>query len=41
MFVRLKLIKAFEEWRPDLRGTDEPIEVITDHKNLQRFMATK
>jgi hypothetical protein len=37
----LAIIKAFEEWRPELEGTEEEFEVITDHKNLQHFMTTK
>ncbi|GAW22450.1 hypothetical protein ANO14919_119870 [Xylariales sp. No.14919] len=37
----LAIIKAFEEWRPELQGADQPVEVITDHKNLQHFMTTK
>ncbi|RYO77870.1 hypothetical protein DL764_010172 [Monosporascus ibericus] len=37
----LAIIKAFEEWRPELQGTEEPVEVITDHKNLQHFATTK
>jgi RNase H-like domain found in reverse transcriptase len=34
----LAIVKALEEWRPEL---DKPFEIITDHKNLQTFMATK
>ena len=37
----LAIVKAFEEWRPELQGTEEPVEVITDHKNLQHFTTTK
>ena len=37
----LAIIKAFEEWRPELEGTGEQFDVITDHKNLQHFMTTK
>ena len=37
----LAIIKALEEWRPELQGTDQPFEIITDHKNLQTFMTTK
>ena len=37
----LAIVKALEEWRPELYGTDEPFNVITDHKNLQTFMTTK
>ena len=39
----LAIIRAFEEWRPELAGneTDEPTKVFTDHKNLEYFMDTK
>lgn len=37
----LAIIKALEEWRPELQGSGEPFEVVTDHKNLQYFMTTK
>ena len=37
----LAIIKALEEWRPELQGTTEPFEVITDHKNLEYFTTTK
>ena len=37
----LAIVKAFEEWRPELQGTEDPVEVITDHKNLQHFASTK
>ena len=37
----LAIVKAFEEWRPELQGAEEPVTVITDHKNLQHFATTK
>jgi len=37
----LAIIKALEEWRPELQGSENPFEIITDHKNLQTFMSTK
>lgn len=37
----LAIIKCMEEWRPELQGTAEPFEIVTDHKNLQYFMTTK
>jgi len=37
----LAIIKSLEEWRPELLGAQEPVEVITDHKNLEYFMTTK
>jgi hypothetical protein len=35
------VIKALEEWRPELEGTGQRFDVITDHKNLQTFATTK
>lgn len=37
----LAVIKALEEWRPELEGSREPFDIITDHKNLQTFATTK
>jgi hypothetical protein len=37
----LAIVKALEEWRPELQGTQEPFQVITDHKNLEYFTTTK
>ena len=37
----LAIVKAFEEWRPELEGSRFPVEVITDHKNLEYFMFSK
>lgn len=37
----LAIIRCFEEWRPELEGTPSPIDVISDHKNLEYFMSTK
>ncbi|RAL60401.1 hypothetical protein DID88_000176 [Monilinia fructigena] len=37
----LAIIKSLEEWRPELYGTQEPFEIITDHKNLEYFTSTK
>ena len=37
----LTIIKAFELWRPELEKTEEPVQVITDHKNLEYFMSSK
>jgi len=35
------IIHGLEEWRPELMGAKFPIQVITDHKNLEYFMTTK
>lgn len=37
----LAIIRCFEEWRPELEGAASPIQVITDHRNLEYFMSTR
>ena len=37
----LAIVRAFEEWRPHLEGSSQPIQILTDHKNLEYFMSTK
>lgn len=37
----LAVIRCFEEWRAYLEGSPEPIEVLTDHRNLEYFMTSK
>ena len=37
----LAIIRCFEEWRPELEGTDLPVKVLSDHKSLEYFMTTK
>jgi hypothetical protein len=37
----MAIIQAFEEWRPELEGALHPIQVLSDHKNLEYFMSTK
>ena len=37
----LAIIKCMEEWRPELQGTQDPVEIVTDHKNLEYFTTTK
>jgi hypothetical protein len=37
----LAIIKALEEWRPELEGASQRFDIITDHKNLQTFATTK
>jgi len=37
----MAIVKAFEEWRPELEGPVHPIQVLSDHKNLEYFMSTK
>jgi hypothetical protein len=35
------IVKALEEWHPELQDTENLFEIITDYKNLQTFMSTK
>ena len=37
----LAIIQCLEEWRPELEGTDIPVQILTDHKGLEYFMTTK
>jgi hypothetical protein len=37
----MAIVRAFEEWRPELEGASHPIKVLSDHKNLEYFMTTK
>lgn len=31
----LAIVKALEEWRPELQGMGQSFDIVTDHKNLQ------
>jgi len=37
----LAIIHALEEWRYFLKGARHPVEIWTDHKNLEYFMMAK
>ena len=37
----LAIVKSFETWRPELASVNEPVKVLTDHRNLEHFMTTK
>jgi len=37
----MAVVRAFEHWRPELEGSVHPIDVVTDHKNLEYFTTTK
>ena len=37
----MAIIRAFKEWHSELEGSTYPINVITDHKNLEYFMFIK
>ena len=37
----LMIFKVFKMWRHDLKGSGDPIDVVTDHKNLEYFSTMK
>jgi len=37
----LAIVKALQDWRPYLKGTEKPIQIYTNHKNLRNFATTK
>ena len=37
----LAIVKSLEEWHPESLGAQEPLEIFTDHKNLEYFTTTK
>ena len=37
----LAIIRCFEEWHPELESTAQPIQVLSDNKNLEYFISTK
>ena len=37
----LAIIRALQEWRPELEGLQTMFEVLTDHRALEYFMSTK
>jgi len=37
----LTIICALEEWRHFLKGARHPVEIWTDHKNLEYFVTAK
>src|SRR5882762_9876314 len=37
----LAIIRALEQWRHYLEGAKHPVQVLTDHKNLEYFMAAQ
>ena len=34
-------VRAFKKWRPELESLPKPINVISDHKNLEYFMSSQ
>jgi transposase InsO family protein len=37
----MAIVRCFEEWRAELQSAINPIQVLTDHKNLEYFMSNK
>ena len=37
----LAVVRAFKEWRAELLSVINPVQVVTDHKNLEYFTTTK
>ena len=37
----MAIVRAFEEWRPKLEGSTSPMDIISDHKNLEYFANSK
>ena len=37
----LAIIRALETWRPELEGTETPVDIVSDHRNLEYFMSSK
>jgi hypothetical protein len=37
----MAIIRAFEEWHPELQSIINPIRVFSNHQNLEYFMMTK
>jgi hypothetical protein len=36
----MAIIRAFEEWRPELQSVLNPVQMLSDHKNLEYFTTT-
>jgi hypothetical protein len=37
----MTIVRCFEEWSPHLESSALPVQVLTDHENLEYFMTTK
>ena len=37
----MAIVQAFEHWRAELQSVENPIQVLSDHKNLEYFMTSK
>jgi hypothetical protein len=38
---QMAIITALEEWRPECKGAAYPLQLITDHKNIEYFITKK
>ena len=37
----IAIVHAFEHWRAELQSVENPIQVLSNHKNLEYFMTSK
>ena len=37
----LAIIKAFENWRPELEGSSVPVKILTDYRGLEYFQTKR
>lgn len=37
----LAIVKAFENWRPELEGSSVPVKILTDHRGLEYFQTKR
>ena len=37
----LTIVNSLEQWRPEVEGTELPIQILIDYKALEYFMTTK
>ena len=37
----LAIVKAFENWRPELEGSSVPIKILTDYRGLEYFQTKR
>ena len=37
----MAIVRAFEHWHAELQSVENPIQVLSDHKNLEYFMTSK
>jgi hypothetical protein len=36
----MAIVQTFKEWRPELQSVENPVKVLSDHKNLEYFTTT-